>query len=72
MSYLDDYCKKLDTLVRAEFYEYTCHDSVIVYGQNCYGHNISNSYWGYDSLADVKREMKRKGIRNWSKMKKMG
>ena len=69
---LDNYCRKLDTLVRAEFYEYNRNGAVIVYGQNCYGHNINNSFWGYDSLADVKREMKRKGIRNWSKMRKMG
>lgn len=68
---LNEYCKKLDTLVRADFYEYNRNGAVIVYGQNCYGHNITNSYWGYDSLADIKREMKRKGIRNWSKMRKM-
>lgn len=70
MNYLDEYCRKLDALVRAEFYEYK-HGNVIVYGQNCYGHNISRTYMMYDSLADVKREMKRQGIRNYSKMRKM-
>lgn len=72
MGYLDECCRKLDTLVRADFYEYNRCGDVVVYGQNCYGHNISQTYMMYDSLADVKREMKRKGIRNWSKMRKMG
>ena len=72
MGFLDNYCRKLDTLVRADFYEYNRCGDVVVYGQNCYGHNITQTYMMYDSLADVKREMKRKGIRNWSKMRKMG
>ena len=46
-------------------------ENVVVYGQNCYGHDITQTYMMYDSLADVKREMKRKGIRNYSGMRKM-
>ena len=38
-------------------------------GENCYGHNVTQTYIMYDSLADVKREMKRKGIKNYSHMK---
>ena len=70
MGYLDDYCRKLDTMTKADFYQYS-HGNVIVYGENCYGHNVTQTYMMYDSLADVKREMKRKGIKNYSHMRKM-
>ena len=70
MGYLDKYCEKLDTMIRAEFYEYR-NGNVIVYGTNCYGHNITKTYMMYDSLADVKRAMKRQGIKNYAHMRKM-
>ena len=43
---------------------------VIVYGQDKYNNNIHRTFIMYDSLADVKRELKSRGIKNISHMRK--
>ena len=52
-------------------YAYTYrHGNVVVYGENNQGHDIHRTYMMYDSLADIKRELKSKGVKNVSHMKK--
>ena len=60
---------KRDEFKRVYAYAYN-HGNVIVYGENHYGNDIHRTYMMYDSLADIKRELKAKGVKNVSHMRK--
>ena len=62
-----EYNSKRDDLKRVYAYRYES-GNVIVYGENSYGHDIHKVFMLYDSLADVKRELKARGVKNVSHM----
>ena len=46
------------------------HGTVTVYGEDSFGHSMDRTYMFYDSLADIKRQLKSEGVKNVSHMRK--
>lgn len=60
---------KREDLKRVYAYRYK-NGMVIVYGQDEHNNDIHRAFLFYDSLADIKRELKSRGVKNVSHMKK--